>query len=155
MPDFSMTEVEPRPYLYVERSCSMDPGDIATAMGRAFGDVMGFLEHHGIAPAGPPLSVYHTYDDAKMDFRAGVFVKADAIRAADGDVRADSTPGGTVLHFVHTGPYATLRDSYGALMEHCRSEGLTPGTPTWEVYVDDADTTPEHRLRTEVYVTLA
>jgi len=155
MPDFTMTTVDPRTYLYVDRSCSMDPAEINAAMGRAFGDVMAFMEHHGIAPAGPPLSVYHSYDPDRMSFRAGVFVSENATRAAQDEIEADTTPGGEVLHFTHVGPYATLRDSYGDLMTHCDREGLTLGAPTWEVYVDDPETTPEHRLRTEVYVSLA
>lgn len=155
MNPYIRSRVEPQTYLYVERSSSMDPADIGAAMGRAFGDVMAFLEHHGIAPAGPPLAVYGDHDDTRMAFRAGVFVSANAARAAEGDLRADATPGGEVIHFTHVGPYSLLRDSHRALMEHCAAEGLKVGAPTWEVYVDDPATTPEHRRRTELYVPLA
>ena len=41
------------------------------------------------------------------------------------------------------------------MTRHCAAQGLTPAVPTWEIYVDDPDTTPAHRLRTEVYVALA
>jgi effector-binding domain-containing protein len=155
MPDFSLTHVDPRPYLYVERRSTMDPGDISAAMGRAFGDVMAFREAHGIAADGPPLSVYDDYSPDEMTFRAGVFVVEADTAAATDEVKAGRTPGGEVLHFTHIGPYATLRDSYGTMMAHCEREGLKIGAPTWEVYVDDPETTPEHRLRTEVYVALA
>jgi effector-binding domain-containing protein len=40
------------------------------------------------------------------------------------------------------------------MMEHVVAKGLTLGAPTWEVYVDDLEKASEHRLRTEVYVTL-
>jgi effector-binding domain-containing protein len=147
--------VDPKPYLYVERSSSMDPDDIGRTIGTAFADVMGFLERHGIAPAGPPMSVYYGFAEDSMAFRAGVFVAEDDTRAARGEVQADRTPGGEVLHFTHVGPYDTLRDSYAALTEHCAAASLTIGAPTWEVYVDDPYATPAERLRTEVFVTLA
>lgn len=154
MPDFALTRVDPRPYLYVERRSSMDPAEIAATIGAAFADVMAFLEKHGIPPAGPLMTVYYDYAEDSMSFRAGVLVADDDMRAAQGGVLADRTPGGEVLHFTHIGPYETLRDSYAGLMEHCAREGLKIGAPTWEVYVDDPDTTPPERLRTEVYVTL-
>jgi effector-binding domain-containing protein len=104
---------------------------------------------------GPPLSVYYGYSPEEIVFRAGLFVPEADAKAATGEVKADRTPGGEVLHFTHTGSYATLRDSYALMMEHIAARGLTLGAPSWEVYVDDPETTPEHRLRTEVYVTLA
>ena len=154
MPDFILTRVDPRPYLYVEGRSTMEPSAISEAMGRAFEAVMDFQEAHGIATDGPPLSVYYGYSPEEIAFRAGLFVPEADTKAATGDVKAGQTPGGEVLHFTHVGPYATLRDDYGFMMEHVAARGLTLGAPTWEVYVDDPETTPEHRLRTEVYVTL-
>jgi effector-binding domain-containing protein len=154
MPDYSVTKAVPRSYLYVERTCGMDPAEISAAMGDAFGQVMGFMQRAGIAPAGPPLSVYHDYDPERLSFRAGIFVaEADAARAADG-VLADRTPGGNALHFVHVGPYVTLRDDYDDMMRWIEAQGLTLAAPTWEVYVDDPDTVPEAELRTEVWTAL-
>jgi effector-binding domain-containing protein len=40
-------------------------------------------------------------------------------------------------------------------MAWLEKEGLTLGAPTWEVYVNDPDSTPEEELRTEIYVSLA
>ncbi|MFP4450776.1 MAG: GyrI-like domain-containing protein [Rhodosalinus sp.] len=154
MPDYTVTEAEPRPYLYVEGSCGTDPSEISAAMGEAVGAVMAAMQRDGIAPAGPPLAVYHDYDPAQMRFRAGVFVsESDAARTVAG-VKADRTPGGKALHFVHVGPYATLRDDYDEMMRWIDSRGLTLSAPTWEVYVDDPAAVPEAELRTEVWSAL-
>jgi len=133
----------------------MDPKDISAAMGAAFQTVWAFMKAQGIPPSGPALSVYYSYDPDVMSFRAGFAIgKADMDKAA-GDVMADVTPAGRVLHFTHVGPYATLRDDYALMMAHIEAEGLKIGAPTWEVYVNGPDTTPEAELITEVYSALA
>ncbi|WP_421852760.1 GyrI-like domain-containing protein [Oricola sp.] len=78
----------------------------------------------------------------------------DATKAA-GSVRADRTPAGKVVHYTHVGPYKRLSESYHKMMGWVRMEGLRLAVPTWEVYVDDPDTTPEKELRTEVYVAVS
>lgn len=151
---FELTDVEETPYLYEERSCSMDPSDIGAAMGDAFHSVMRFLDGKGIA-AGEVLSVYYTYDPDKMTFRAGFSVSPEDAAKAEGAVKAAATPAGRVLTFTHVGPYSGLRESYAAMMAHMEANGLKIGAPTWEVYVNDPATTPPEKLETKVFVSLA
>lgn len=153
MVDYSIIEVAERPYLYVERSCGWDT--ISQAMGQAFGDVMGFLQSHGVAPAGPPLAVYYTYDPTEVTFRAGLFVAGNDADKAEGAIKADVTPAGRVAHLTHVGPYSALRTTYEAVMRSLAERGIALSAPTWEVYVDDPEHTPEATLRTEIYMALA
>lgn len=152
---FELIEVEELPYLYEEGSCGMDPSDISRAMGEAFQGVMGFLGAKQIAPAGEALSVYYTYDPAKMTFRSGFSVSAEDLGKAEGAVKADVTPAGEVLTFTHVGPYSRLRDSYGEMMKYLERNNLQIGAPTWEVYLNNPDTIPEEQLETKVFVSLA
>lgn len=151
---FELIDVEETPYLYEERSCSMDPADISAAMGEAFHSVMRFLAGKGI-PAGQVLSVYYTYDPDRMTFRAGFSVSPEDVAKAEGAVKAGTTPAGRVLTFTHVGPYAGLRESYAAMMEHLNANGLKLGAPAWEIYVNDPATTPPEELETKVFVSLA
>ena len=155
MTDFALTAVAPRPYLYVEGRTAMDTASLSDAVGIAFGKVMDFLDAHGIEGDAIPIATYLDYAPDGITFRAGVLVEEDDLRAAAGDVKSGRTPAGTVLRFIHVGPYATLPDSYAAMAAHCETAGLKPAVPTWEIYVDDPETTPAHCLRTEVYVALA
>ncbi len=151
---FELIDVEAMPYLYEEHSCSMDPSDISATMESAFPSVMSFLSQQQITPRAV-LSVYYSYDPDRMNFRAGFAVSpGDAAKAA-GAVKAAATPAGRVLNFTHIGPYAKLRDSYGTMMAHMDKEGLKPGAPTWEVYVNDPMVTPPEELETNVFVSLA
>ena len=155
MPEFEITEVAETPYAYVEKSCSMDPDDIGRAMGEAFGEVWGVMQQQEIAPAGGGLSVYHTYDEDRMTFRVGFVIGRQDMARTAGNVKADVTPAGRVVRFVHKGPYRTLRDDYGAMTGFIAGKGLTMGAPAWEVYLNDPDMVPEDELLTEVFVTLA
>lgn len=155
MPDFKLTDVSELPYVYVERTCPMVPASISEEMGKAYGDVMAFIQANGLTPTGPALSVYYAYDPNTVTFRAGFFVSADDAKKASGNVKADMTPAGRVVNFTHLGPYSKLSESYGKLMGWLQDEGLALGAPTWEVYVNDPDTTPEDELRTDIYVSLA
>ena len=155
MPEFRLIDVAERPYLYVERTCSMAPEEISAAMGDAFQQVYGFMQTHGIEAVNGALSVYYTYQPDSMTFRAGFFISGEDTKKAGAPVFADSTPAGKVVTFTHMGPYERLRESYAELMQYLEREGLKPGTPTWEVYLNGPDETPEEELRTEVFVSLA
>jgi len=154
MPDFKFVDVSETPYLFVTRTCSMEPGEIGQAMGEAFQQVWNFMQGEGIAPAGGALSVYYTYDPEKMTFRAGFTVGREDMAKAKGEVGADVTPAGEVLNFVHKGPYSTLRDDYGLMMEHIEKIGREIAAPTWEVYLNDPASVPEEELLTEVFSVL-
>lgn len=151
MLEFKMTDVEEMPYLYEERSCSMDPSDISAAMGETFHSVLDFMGGKQIAP-GAALSVYTTYDPEKMTFRAGFSVSPGDAAKAEGAVKADTTPAGRVLTFTHVGPYAELRNSYAEMMTYMDANGLTPAAPSWEIYVSDPATTPSDKLETRIFV---
>jgi len=155
MPEFKVVDVSETPYLYIEETSSMSPADISEAMGKAFHQVWSFMQANGISPAGPALSVYTGYDPETMRFRAGFAVARDDMAKAEGEVKADVTPAGPALHFVHKGPYATLRDDYGLMMQHAKDKGLKVSAPGWEFYLNDPSQTPEDELLTEAYVSLA
>lgn len=151
MTDFSITDAEETPYLYVERSCARAPEEIGAAMSSAFGEVFGFMQAHGITPAGAAISVYTSYAPDVMEFRAGFIIARDDMGKADGAVQADVTPAGRAVHGTHTGSYAKLRDSYGQMHGFVTAEGLTFVAPTWEVYMNDPSSVPEDELVTELY----
>lgn len=155
MPDFKLIDVDERPYIYVDRHCAMAPAEIGNAMETAFAEIFTFMQQEGVEPVEGPLSVYYTYNPDTVDFRAGMFVSAEDAKKASGSIKADLTPGGQVVQFSHIGPYAKLGESYDALTDWLETEGLTLGAPTWEVYMNDMDTTPPEDLRTDIFVSLA
>ncbi len=153
MTELKVQTVEETPYLYVERQSSK--ADIAAAMGGAFGEVWGFMEQHGVAPAGGALSVYYDYSPGVMKFRAGFIISHADMGAAQGSVLADVTPAGQVLYFVHRGPYSGLEEAYGKMFSYTKEHGLSFIAPTWEIYLNDPSTVPEEQLLTECFQALS
>ena len=153
MTQFNMKDVQDTPYLYVERTCSMDPRDISQNMDIAFAKVAEFVAAHQITSMRNSLSVYYTHDDKKMTFRAGFIVSAEDTQRAAGEVRGDRLPAGRVLNFIHRGPYAKLRDSYAEMMSYLESESLSISAPTAEIYLNDpSSVASEDELETDIYV---
>ncbi len=155
MPEFVITESNELAYLYVDKTTTMAPAEIGRAMGEAFEEVWGFMQAHGVAPAGGALSVYYSYDMAQMAFRAGFVVAPADLAKAEGTVKGDVTPACRVVRFVHKGPYETVGADYDLLMAHLEKQGLKMGVPAWEVYLNDPDEVPAEDLLTECNVCLA
>ncbi len=150
-------EAETRPMLYVTRSTGMNPKDVAATMGEAFSAIGAFLGRSGVTPAGPPLAVYHDWDEGagRMTVDVGVPVASRDTTKATGEVHAGQTPSGKALKAVHHGPYPKLGDTYGKLEAHLKKAGMAMPAAAWEVYVSDPDKTPEADLLTEIYMPIA
>ncbi len=147
-------EAETRPMLYVTRSASMAPNDIAATMEEAFGAIGAFLGRSGVRPAGPPVAVYHDRDQGAgtMTIDLGFPVACCDTTKATGEVHAGQTPSGKALKAVHHGPYPKLGETYGKLEAHLKRIGLPVPATAWEVYVSDPDKTPAADLLTEIYM---
>ena len=155
MSNYKMVEVDGASYLYAERTCSTDPGDISRNMGIAFGTVGALVGTKRIASVGNALSVYYTHDPETMTFRAGFLVSDEDAAKAEGEVKAGALPAGEVLNFIHRGPYTNLRHSYGEMMKYLGERGMTVGAPSWEIYLNDPDSvSSEDELETDIYVTV-
>lgn len=84
--------------------------------------------------AGSPLGLYFDteYKETDADFES-CFPLKRAIEADGVSVR--TLPGGRFVTLRHVGPYDTLGASYQRVFEYLRAQGLTPTTPSREVYL--------------------
>lgn len=148
-------EVEARPWIYVRYRTSMNSDEIGRLVGEAFQKLGQFIGQHGIAPAGPPLSVYYDYANDGMTMDVGFPVGPEGIAKASGDIMAGETPSGAAMKVIHKGPYDKLRDTYAEIERRFEDEGIPMSAKSWEVYVSDPDSTPPDDLLTEIYMGIA
>ena len=45
--DYKIIETAEKPYVYADCSCAMEPAKISETIGKAFADVMDFIQTHG------------------------------------------------------------------------------------------------------------
>ena len=138
-----------QPYVAIRAKVTM--GEIA-AFARRFGEVFGWLDRHGLAPAGPPFFKYNVIDMAReLEMEAGVPVAT----AADGDdeMVAGVLPAGRYATLTHVGHPSELMAATKALLDWAAEQGLTwDVTPSedgdrWacrlENYLTDPDQEPD------------
>ena len=102
---------------------------------KAFPELFGWLDEHGVAPAGPPFLRYYEVDRAgePLDVEVGVPVEA----GIEGDVRVirDALPAGSYMTLLHVGPYSSesmpdLGDARAELLAWASENDISYGTET-------------------------
>ena len=146
--EFGTTELEARPVLGIRTTARMD--EIAEVMGPLFGEVFGYLQRQGQAPAGMPLARYHSMEGGTVDLECAIPVGSPVEGA--GRVAASELPACTAATVTHMGPYDRLGKTWEALTAWMQSEGLQPAGTPWEVYVTDPGAEPDpSKWRTDIF----
>ena len=72
--------------------------------------------------------------------------------SGQGEIVADTLPGGPVATTTHMGPYDTLTEAYAAIEQWIAAEGLVAAGAPWEAYVTDPGDYPDPKdWKTEVF----
>jgi AraC family transcriptional regulator len=147
-------EIAPQPVLVVRRR--VKPSEVATVLGEVLGHVFLHAQRNGIALAGQPLTRYLEWGPGLWTIEAGMPVTAHIGTASEGDVRADTLPGGFVATTTHAGSYDKLTDAHAAVQQWIEAEGLTAAGSPWECYVTDPADYPDPKdWKTEIFWPLA
>lgn len=137
---------------YVAITASVPMTRMAATLPPLNGEVFGWLEARGIAPAGPPLWKYNLIDmDGDLEIEVGVPVADKA--AGDDRVRCGVLPAGRYATLRHVGHPDELVDATAALLRWADGEGLrwdvadSPAGERWaarlEVYLTDPQEEPD------------
>jgi effector-binding domain-containing protein len=143
-----MTRTE-QPYVAIRATVTM--GEIE-ALGRRLGEVFGWLDSHGLTPAGPPFFKYNVIDMAReLEMEAGVPVATAT--SGEGQIVAGVLPAGRYATLTHVGHPSELMAATKALLDWAAEQGLTwdvtPGEDgdRWacrlENYLTDPDQEPD------------
>jgi len=123
---------------------------VAERLGAAFGEIMACGQAAGATYAGPPFVLYPERFDESTEGEIVVCMPVAPGAAGAGRVSLEEIPGGRVASTMHVGPYHDISPAYEALMAAMTAEGLHPGGPPREIYLNDPGTVPEHALLTEI-----
>ena len=127
--------------------------------------IYGWLEEHGIAPAGASFIRYHVIDMAtKMDITIGVPIAS--VVASNERVTADVIPAGKYATLLYTGDYSGLMDANKTLIDWAEAQGVAwdrwddekgdAFAGRYETYLRDPGDEPDPaKYETEVAIKLA
>jgi effector-binding domain-containing protein len=127
----SVHEMAPQPIVSIRGR--HPTADIPNFMGRTFGALFGHLEELGIAPAGPPLAIYHEFG---TEIDVELCVPVGAIVAGGGVLESRELPPATVVRTLHIGPYTELGGAYDAITDWIAMHETDAAGPVRERYLN-------------------
>jgi effector-binding domain-containing protein len=128
--DDEFQQLEPQPILSIRATVLIE--ELAEAMGDRIQALRGYLQQHGLQPAGPPFVRYHTFEETETDIETGVPVFESV--AGEGRITNGELPGGPAITTWHTGPHNKLGEAYARIADGLKEQGREPNGASWEVY---------------------
>jgi AraC family transcriptional regulator len=142
-------ELAPQPVLIVRRRVKRS--EIAAAIGEALPHIFVYAQRNGIALAGLPFTRYVEMGPGMVTMEPGMRVTSSGA-AGQGEVVADTLPGGPAATTMHAGPYDQLSQAYAAIEQWMEAEGLVAAGAPWESYLNDPSDYPNPQdWKTEVF----
>jgi effector-binding domain-containing protein len=156
--DFSGLEierlvVESIDIAYLPASSKPDPASMSEALGKAYFQVLNFIDANGLADAGAPLSIMRSFNGSVLHFDAAIPVRgvSDATPRDGAEVKVGTTYAGTVIRVKHLGSYRNLVETHRKITAYLAALGIERNGAAWESYVSDPTKVPEAELVTYVY----
>jgi effector-binding domain-containing protein len=138
---------------YLPTRARREPGAIAEAMGKAYFEILNFIDDNNLDDAGAPLAITRTFAGAEMMFDAAIPVRGitDATPGEGPGVRIGKTYGGPVVRVRHVGSYRDLTATHRKIAAYLAAHGIERNGASWESYVSDPAKVAEQDLLTYVY----
>jgi AraC-like DNA-binding protein/effector-binding domain-containing protein len=134
-----------QPVLIVRRRVRRS--EIAAAIGAELPKVFVHAQRRGIQIAGFPVTRYIEVSMGLITLETGMRVSGhDAAWTSaqgEGDVIAETLPGGLTAVTLHNGPYDLLPNAYAAIEEWITANGLHARSAPWEAYLNDPTDHPD------------
>jgi AraC family transcriptional regulator len=152
--EITRQELVAQPVLVVRRRVRR--AEIAATIGAVLPKVFFYAQQRGLAIAGYPITRYLETSVGLVTFETGMRVTAHSgdwtLANGEGEVLAETLPGGPAAVTIHSGPYDQLQDAYAAVEEWIAANGLRSNGAPWEAYLNDpADHPNPQDWKTEVY----
>lgn len=159
--DFSHLNIESArvdevPLAVMTFTSATDAATLAAALGKAYFDIMQYVDRHRLQAAGPPRLILRDYVGASRLFDAGIPLgELPDPLPPDDRVRIVRSDAGPALKATHVGSYDRLGEVHRKMVAYLAAAGIERAGAPWESYVNDAADVPESALITEIYYPIA
>ena len=130
-----------------------EPAAISEALGRAYFQILTFIDDNDLSDAGAPLSITRSFSGSELSFDAAIPVRGltnDTPRDGTG-VTVGQTYAGPVIRVRHMGSYKRLTTTHRKISAYLAALGIERNGAAWESYVSDPGKVAEVDLLTYVY----
>jgi len=151
--DIEHLVVEPIEIAYLPTTSRPEPAAMSDAMGKAYFEILTFIDEHDLEDAGAPLSITRRFSGSELVFDSAIPVRgvSDATPRDGTTVKLGKTYGGPVIRVRHVGSYRDLGTTHRKISAYLAALGIERNGAAWESYVSDPGNTPEAELLTYVY----
>ena len=138
---------------YLPTTSPPEPAAISDAMAEAYFEILTFIDAHGLAEHGAPMSIVRGFAGSKLRFDAAIPVRgiSEATPRSGAAVRLGLTYSGPVIRVRHTGSYRQLGATHRKIAAYLAATGLERNGDPWETYISDPTRVPEPQLLTDIY----
>jgi effector-binding domain-containing protein len=145
--------VEPVQIAYLPTTSMPEPAAMSEAMGKAYFEILSFIDRHGLAEAGAPLSIVRGFAGSQLRFDAAIPVRGvkDTTPREGTEVKLGATYSGPAVRIRHTGSYRQLGTTHRMIAAYLAALGLERNGDAWETYISDPTRVPEAELLTDIY----
>jgi effector-binding domain-containing protein len=138
---------------YLPTTSVPEPAAISAAMGKAYFEILNFIDRNKLSEAGAPLSITRSFSGSALQFDTAIPVRGitESTPRDGAKVRIGRTYGGNVIRVRHIGSYRTLGVTHRKIAAYLAALGIERAGAAWESYVSDPTKVPESELLTYVY----
>ncbi len=116
---------------------SAGPSEYATVMGKAYGDLYGFLRTGKLTQAGAPFATYVRWDSVTMFSVMNICLPVEKADKGKGRILISSFPEHKAVKAIYFGPYSKMEPAYRAVAQYIKESGLVEAGGPSEIYITD------------------
>lgn len=130
-----------------------EPSAISDAMGKAYFEILSFIDEQGLAENGAPMSIVRGFAGSQLRFDAAIPVRGvtDDTPRDGAAVKLGRTYSGPAIRVRHAGSYRQLGTTHRKIAAYLAALGLERNGDAWETYISDPTRVPEAELLTDVF----
>lgn len=114
---------------------SAGPKQYEAVMGKAYGDLYGFLKANKLVQKGAPFATYLKWDSVTMFSVMNICVPVEKVEKGKGRIRVMSIPGQKVVRAIYFGSYSKTEPAYRALASFIKDAGKVEAGGPSEIYI--------------------
>ena len=151
--DMEHVVVEALDIAYLPTASILQATAISDAMGRAYFNILGFIDANDLQEAGAPISISRAFSGSEIRFDFAIPVRGimDSTPRSGHSVKLGTTYEGPVVRAKHIGPYRELSQTHDKIAAYLAALGIERNGDAWESYVSDPMRTDADELLTYVY----